>query len=122
MEQRNVLGGRLVQCGIDPMTGFLRDGCCSSHPSDAGQHFICAKVTSAFLSYSQRVGNDLSTPVPEAGFPGLKDGDRWCLCASRWQQALRDGFAPPVLIAATHEDALEVCSLEDLRNHAVDLV
>jgi hypothetical protein len=103
------------------MTGFYRDGCCHTGPGDYGQHVVCAQVTEAFLRYTQAQGNDLSTPVPLYQFPGLKPGDRWCLCASRWQQAYDDGVAPPVVLEATHEAALQILTLDQLREHAVDI-
>jgi len=121
MAVRNVLGTELQECGTDPMTGFFRDGCCRTGPQDAGIHVVCAEVTDAFLDYSKRQGNDLITPKPEWGFPGLKAGDRWCLCAARWKEAFEAGKAPKVALRATHQRALEVCSLDDLKSHAVDL-
>ena len=121
MSDRNVLGGPLEPCGTDPVTGFYRDGCCSTGPEDVGRHTICAVVTGDFLEHQRSIGNDLSTPVPEYGFPGLKSGDRWCLCAPRWQEALEAGNAPKVVLAATHEGALEFCALADLKKYAVDL-
>jgi uncharacterized protein (DUF2237 family) len=117
---RNVLGGRLEVCGKSPLTGFFRDGCCNTGAEDTGSHTVCVEVTAEFLEFSKMVGNDLSTPILEAGFPGLVPGDRWCLCAPRWQEALDAGFAPKVILAATHEEALAFCDLEDLRAHAVD--
>ena len=118
---RNVLGGPLQSCGVRPMTGFLRNGCCDMHGDDPGLHLVCAQMTEEFLRFSVSHGNDLVTPVPEFEFPGLKPGDRWCLCAARWREALRAGRAPPVVLAATHEAALKVVSLEDLKKHALDL-
>jgi uncharacterized protein (DUF2237 family) len=103
------------------MTGFFRTGCCETGPEDSGSHTVCAQLTAEFLAFSKEAGNDLSTPVPEYGFPGLKPGDRWCLCAARWQEALDAGVAPPVVLAATHEEALEVVSLEDLKAHAAEI-
>ncbi len=120
-EQRNVLGGPLASCSVRPMTGFFRTGCCETGPEDSGSHTVCAHLTAEFLAFSKEAGNDLSTPVPEYGFPGLRPGDRWCLCAARWQEALDAGVAPPVVLAATHEEALEVLSLEDLKAHAVEI-
>ena len=117
--ERNVLGGPLESCSLDPMTGFFRDGCCRTAPEDAGSHTVCAELTAEFLAFSRAAGNDLSTPVPEYGFPGLKPGDRWCLCAPRWAEALAHGAAPRVFLDATHEGALEHCRLEDLQAHAV---
>jgi uncharacterized protein (DUF2237 family) len=116
---RNVLGGELESCGSDPMTGFHRDGCCNTDAEDAGVHTVCAVVTAEFLRFSMGVGNDLVTPRPEFGFPGLRSGDRWCLCASRWAQAHRAGVAPPVVLAATHARSLEWIDLADLRRAAV---
>jgi uncharacterized protein (DUF2237 family) len=118
---RNVLGGPLAVCGADPLTGFYRTGCCDTGPEDVGVHAVCALVTAEFLAFSRSRGNDLSTPRPEYGFPGLRPGDRWCLCASRWQEALEAGMAPPVVLAATHEAALAVVRREDLLRHAVDV-
>ena len=117
----NVLGGLLADCSHDPLTGFYRDGCCNTGPDDLGRHQVCAVMTAEFLEFSQRAGNDLSTPRPESGFPGLKPGDRWCLCAARWQQALEAGAAPRVALAATHQRALELIRLADLKRHAIDL-
>ena len=113
---RNVLGGVLSSCSDAPRTGFYRNGCCDTGPEDVGCHTVCAVMTASFLAYSQSVGNDLSTPRP--WFPGLTPGDRWCLCAARWAEALAAGFAPPVVLEATHEDALQHASLEDLLAHA----
>src|SRR5262249_27514289 len=118
---RNVLGDRLEVCSINPMTGFFRDGCCDTGQEDIGSHTVCAVMTAAFLEFSKSRGNDLSTPVPEFGFRGLKPGDRWCLCAPRWQEALEAGQAPRVALRATHEGALDYCSLADLKRFAVDL-
>jgi uncharacterized protein (DUF2237 family) len=117
---RNVLGTDLVPCSFDPLTGFTRDGCCDSHSEDAGVHIVCAEMTESFLAFSVAQGNDLVTPVPEYGFAGVQPGDRWCLCAARWQDAFDAGVAPPVHLAATHARAIEWCSLEALRAHAVD--
>jgi uncharacterized protein (DUF2237 family) len=117
----NVLGGTLDPCGTDPMTGFFRDGCCTTGPEDLGSHTVCAVVTAEFLDHQRRVGNDLSTPRPEYRFPGLVPGDRWCVVAVRWLQAHQDGAAAPVVLAATHQRALEVIPLEVLREHAVDV-
>jgi hypothetical protein len=102
------------------MTGFYRDGCCNTGRGDAGVHVVCAQVTAEFLRFSKRAGNDLSTPMPEFAFPGLKPGDRWCLCAARWQEAFEAGAAPPVVLEATHISALEFCDLDALREHALD--
>ena len=118
---RNVLGDRLEVCSLNPMTGFFRDGCCDTGREDIGSHTVCAIMTAAFLEFSKSRGNDLSTPVPEFGFRGLKPGDRWCLCAPRWQEALEAGQAPRVVLRATHEGALSHCSLADLKRFAVDL-
>jgi uncharacterized protein (DUF2237 family) len=119
-EGLNVLGGPLEACGYDPMTGFWRDGSCRTGGQDLGVHAVCAVMTEEFLAYSSSVGNDLSTPHPELGFPGLGPGDRWCLCAGRWQQALEAGVAPPVVLEATHALALEFSSLDDLRAYALE--
>jgi uncharacterized protein (DUF2237 family) len=116
---RNVIGGPLEPCGADPVTGFYRDGCCNTGPDDVGNHTVCAVVTAQFLAHQQAVGNDLSTPRPRYGFPGLRPGDRWCVCAARWRQAYDDGAAAPVVLAATHERALEAVGLDMLREHAV---
>ena len=118
---RNVLGEPLDVCSITPMTGFYRDGCCNTGQEDIGSHTVCAVMTAAFLDFSKSRGNDLSTPVPELGFPGLQPGDRWCLCASRWQEAFEAGQAPRVVLRATHEAAVADCSLANLKRHAVDL-
>lgn len=118
---RNVLGGPLDTCSIAPMTGFFRNGCCDTSREDVGSHTVCVLMTAEFLAFSKAAGNDLSTPVPEFGFAGLKPGDRWCLCAPRWQEALEAGSAPRVVLRATEETALRYCALEDLKRHAVDL-
>ena len=118
---RNVLGEPLEFCSMKPMTGFYRDGCCDTGQEDFGSHTVCAVMTAAFLDFSKSSGNDLSTPVPALGFPGLKSGDRWCLCASRWQEAFEAGQAPRVVLRATHEGALAFCSFADLKRFAVDL-
>jgi uncharacterized protein (DUF2237 family) len=120
-DQRNVLGEPLEICSSDPLTGFTRSGECATGPQDSGSHTVCARMTREFLDLSLAHGNDLITPQPEYGFPGLKPGDRWCLCAARWQEALEAGAAPRVALRATHADALEVVSLADLKAHAVDL-
>jgi uncharacterized protein (DUF2237 family) len=117
---RNVLGGELQPCSTDPLTGFYRDGCCRTGPEDAGVHVVCAQVTAEFLEFSKERGNDLSTPRPELGFDGLVPGDRWCLCAERWAEALEAGAAPSVVLAATAAAATEWADLDDLRRHAVD--
>ena len=118
---RNVLGEALEICSIKPMTGFYRDGCCNTGREDIGSHTVCVVMTSAFLEFSKSRGNDLSTPLPEFGFPGLKPGDRWCLCAARWQEALDANQAPRVVLRATDDGALVHCSLGDLKRFAVDL-
>ncbi|MEM6332065.1 MAG: DUF2237 domain-containing protein [Planctomycetota bacterium] len=118
--ERNVLGGAITPCGVDPMTGFYRDGCCRTGPDDEGVHTVCAVVTEAFLRFSASRGNDLSTPRPEYGFPGLQDGDRWCLCAARWLEADEAGCAPPVVLAATHAATLKIVPLDRLEAHAHD--
>jgi uncharacterized protein (DUF2237 family) len=117
---RNVLGGALLPCSVAPLTGFFRDGCCNTGPSDHGLHVVCAEVTAEFLAFSRASGNDLSTPRPEFGFAGLQPGDRWCLCAARWEEARLAGQAPPVLLEATHEAALAVTTLAALKAHAID--
>jgi uncharacterized protein (DUF2237 family) len=114
----NVLGGVLQPCSVAPLTGFFRDGCCNTGPQDLGLHVVCAVMTAEFLAFSKAAGNDLSTPMPAYGFAGLKPGDRWCLCAARWEEARRAGAAPQVLLEATHIAALEVCSLHDLKAYA----
>jgi uncharacterized protein (DUF2237 family) len=118
---KNVLGGELEECGTDPVTGFYRDGCCNSGPEDVGSHTICAVVTAEFLEHQASVGNDLATPRPEYAFPGLRPGDRWCVVAARWMQAYAAGVAAPVVLASTHESALDLVPLELLREHAVDV-
>ena len=118
---RNVLGGKLESCSHDPLTGFYRNGCCDTGIGDVGSHTVCAVMTAEFLAFSKSVGNDLSTPMPQFGFAGLQPGDRWCLCAPRWQEALEAGAAPRVFLEATHEGALKYCRLEDLKKVAVDL-
>jgi uncharacterized protein (DUF2237 family) len=115
---RNVLGGDLVPCSFEPLTGFYRDGCCESGGDDVGVHSVCAVMTAEFLEFSRARGNDLSTPMPAHGFPGLVPGDRWCLCASRWQEAYEAGMAPAVILEATHARTLEWCSLAALQAHA----
>lgn len=117
----NIFGEQLAPCSEDPVTGFYRNGCCSTGDEDRGRHVVCAEMTAAFLEFSKRMGNDLSTPRPEFGFPGLKPGDRWCLCADRWQQAFEAGAAPRVVLSATHRLALEHADLKDLKRHALDL-
>lgn len=117
---RNVLGDDLRPCCTDPMTGFYRDGSCRTGPDDHGTHVVCAEMTADFLSFTQSRGNDLSTPRPAFDFPGLTPGDRWCLCVDRWKEALDAGVAPPVVLAATHEKALQTVDLDTLRAHAVE--
>jgi uncharacterized protein (DUF2237 family) len=119
--QRNVLGGHSGSCSEKPMTGFFRDGCCNTSDEDFGSHTICVLLTADFLEFSKARGNDLSTPRPEFGFPGLHPGDRWCLCAARWREALHAGKAPRVVLNATNEAALLIVSLDDLKRHAIDL-
>lgn len=119
--ERNVLGGPLEPCGTDPMTGFYRDGCCNTGPQDRGSHTICAVVTAEFLAHQRSIGNDLSTPMPEYRFPGLSPGDRWCVTAANWLRAFHDGVAAPVVLAATHERALDVVPLVSLSEGAVDV-
>ncbi len=119
--QRNVLGGRLVACSVDPMTGWFRDGSCRTAPRDVGSHTICAVVTAAFLDHQRALGNDLMKPMPAYDFPGLTPGDRWCVTAPNWLRAHEDGVAAPVVLAATNEAVLEVVPLEVLREHAVDV-
>ena len=121
LADRNVLGAPLQPCGTEPLTGFYRDGCCSTGPEDAGSHTICAVVTTEFLTHQRSIGNDLATPRPEYRFPGLQPGDRWCVTAANWLRAHADGYAAPVVLAATHERALDVVPLEVLRQHAVDV-
>ena len=118
-DARNVLGGLLQVCSVSPMTGFVRDGLCHTGPQDIGSHTVCVQMTDAFLQYSQSRGNDLVTPVPEYGFPGLKAGDRWCVCAARWLEAAEDGVAPPVVLDATNARALQQVALADLQYHAL---
>ena len=116
-----MLGGELEVCGTDPITGFYRDSFCTTGPEDRGSHTVCVVVTAEFLEHQRQVGNDLITPRPEYRFPGLVPGDRWCVVAVRWQQAVADGVAAPVVLAATHERALDIVSLDDLQRHAVDV-
>ena len=118
---RNVLGEPLETCSEDPVTGFFRDGCCNTGPADRGSHVVCVRVTQEFLEFSRERGNDLVTPRPEFDFPGLRPGDRWCLCAERWREAMAAGTAPRVVLRATHEAALTCVSLEDLKRHALDI-
>ena len=116
--QKNVLGGVLQTCSMDPVTGFYRNGCCETDYNDYGLHTVCSKMTFEFLEYSKSVGNDLSTPAPQWGFPGLKHGDKWCLCATRWKQALENNVAPKVILEATNEKSLEIVSIDKLINYA----
>ncbi|MEP7084888.1 MAG: DUF2237 domain-containing protein [Betaproteobacteria bacterium] len=118
---RNVLGGLLQTCSDLPLTGFYRDGCCNVGPDDLGVHAVCVKVTREFLEFSAGRGNDLSTPLPDFGFPGLQPGDRWCLCAARWVEALRAGVAPRLVLSATHEMMLDYAPLDELKKYAIDL-
>ncbi len=118
---KNVLGGELLDCSHAPLTGFFRDGCCNTGAQDRGVHTVCVRMTAEFLAFSKARGNDLSTPMPDFGFPGLQPGDQWCLCAARWQEAFEAGAAPRVVLAATHERTLEICALEDLKRFALDL-
>ncbi len=118
---RNVLGGVLENCSLKPMTGFFRNGCCDTGAEDVGSHTVCVVMTAGFLTFSKSSGNDLSTPMPDYGFPGLVPGDRWCLCAPRWQEALEANSAPRVVLRATHEGALDYCTLADLKRYAIDL-
>lgn len=121
MGELNVLGRDLESCGSDPVTGFYRDGCCNTGPEDIGSHTICAVVTAEFLEHQKRIGNDLSTPVPQYGFPGLVPGDRWCVTATNWLTAYNDGAAAYVVLASTHARALEIVPLNALQQHAVDV-
>jgi uncharacterized protein (DUF2237 family) len=116
---RNVLGTELVPCSLDPVTGFFRNGCCETGPDDLGLHTVCAVMTAEFLAFSKAQGNDLSTPVPQYGFAGLKPGDRWCLCAPRWKEALDAGMAPQVVLESTHEETLAIVPLGVLKDYAV---
>lgn len=120
-ESLNVLGTALEECSTQPITGFFRDGSCNTSKQDIGSHTVCAVMTQAFLEFSRSQGNDLMTPVPEYGFPGLKPGDQWCLCAARWREAFDAGKAPRVRVLATHQDCLRILDLADLKQHAVDL-
>lgn len=120
-QARNVLGGPLAECSSKPLTGFFRDGCCNTGTQDRGVHTVCSLMTAEFLEFSRARGNDLSTPMPDFGFPGLKPGDRWCLCAARWREALKAGVAPKVVLTATHERTLDYVSLEELKRNAIDL-
>jgi uncharacterized protein len=119
--QRNVFGEPLQSCSERPLTGFYRSGCCHTGPEDLGLHTVCVEVTTEFLAFSKARGNDLSTPLPEFGFPGLEPGDRWCLCAARWREAFDAGSAPRVILGATHEATLGIVDLQDLKRYALDL-
>ena len=121
-EKKNILGGALQACCFAPRTGFFRDGYCRTDERDRGRHVVCAEMTESFLRFTRDKGNDLSTPRPEFGFPGLKPGDRWCLCALRWREAWEEDMAPPVILEACEESALEVIQLEDLHEHAIKAV
>jgi uncharacterized protein (DUF2237 family) len=116
---RNVLGEELIPCSLDPVTGFFRNGCCETGPDDLGLHTVCAVMTAEFLAFSKAAGNDLSTPMPEYGFQGLKPGDRWCLCAPRWKEALDAGMAPQVVLESTHEETLAIVPLGVLKDYAI---
>ena len=118
-DAKNVLGGELIPCSLDPVTGFFRNGCCETGPHDVGLHTVCAVMTAEFLAFSKMMGNDLSTPVPEYGFPGLKPGDRWCVCALRWREAYEAGYAPPVVLESTHARALDYVLMDWLRTKTV---
>lgn len=120
-DDKNVFGEEIETCSENPMTGYFRDGCCRSDDQDLGMHVVCTEVTEEFLEFSKAAGNDLSTPRPEFDFPGLKPGDRWCVCALRWKEAMDNGVAPPVVLTSTHESVLEVISIEDLKRHSLDL-
>jgi uncharacterized protein (DUF2237 family) len=120
-DDKNVLGGTLAPCSTSPRTGFFRDGCCNTGPDDVGLHVVCAQVTAEFLEFARAQGNDLITPMPAFGFPGLKPGDRWCVCAATWRQAFDAGVAPPVVLAATNEETLAVIALSALKQHALDM-
>ena len=121
MPERNVIGGDLEPCGFDPLIGFYRDGCCTTGPDDLGSHTVCAVVSAEFLEHQRRIGNDLSTPMPQYMFPGLVPGDRWCVTATNWLRSHYDGVASPVVLASTHERALETVPLAILQEHAVDV-
>jgi hypothetical protein len=119
LSAKNVLGKGLEPCSINPLTGFFRDGCCNTSSDDSGSHTVCVQITDPFLQFSISKGNDLSTPRPEFDFPGLKPGDKWCVCATRWKEAAEEGVAPPVILKSTHEKALRVISKADLTYHAL---
>ena len=118
----NVLGEQIITCSENPLTGFYRDGCCNTEAADIGSHTVCVRVTREFLEFSLTTGNDLTTPRTEFGFPGLRPGDQWCLCAARWQEALKAGVAPKVILQATHAASLRIVKLADLKRHAMDMV
>jgi uncharacterized protein (DUF2237 family) len=120
-DDKNVIGGTLSPCSMSPRTGFYRDGCCNTGPEDLGLHVVCVQVTDEFLAFARGRGNDLITPAPEFGFPGLRPGDRWCVCAATWREALAAGAAAPVVLRATHEETLAVIPLDALKQHALDL-
>jgi uncharacterized protein len=117
---RNVLGGPLQPCSFEPLTGFYRNGCCDTGEDDLGLHLVCTQVTAEFLAHQRSIGNDLSTPMPRYGFAGLRPGDRWCVCVTRWKESLEAGVAAPVVLAATHMSTLEFVDLEDLKRHSID--
>lgn len=119
-EPKNVFGNKLITCSISPLTGFYRDGCCKTGLQDSGTHTVCAQITDEFLRYTKSKGNDLSTPIPAYGFPGLKEGDFWCLCAMRWKEAFLAGKAPKIKLEATHEKTLEFISIEELKKYALE--
>ena len=121
LDGKNVLGGVLAPCSTSPRTGFYRDGCCNTGTEDLGLHVVCVQVTAAFLAFAREQGNDLITPAPEFGFPGLRPGDRWCVCATTWRQAYEAGVAAPVVLAATHEETLAVIAFDALKEHALDV-
>ena len=120
--QKNVFGEDLEECSVRPLTGYFRDGCCNTDSSDLGLHIVCVEVSEQFLEFSKSRGNDLSIPNPDVEFPGLKPGDRWCLCADRWKEALDAGVAPPVILSSTNEKVLEIIELEDLKRYAIDVI
>ena len=120
-DDKNVLGGALAPCSTSPRTGFYRDGCCNTGPEDLGLHVVCVQVTEEFLAFARGRGNDLITPAPEFGFPGLQHGDRWCVCAATWREAFAASIAAPIVLAATHEETLAVIPLDALKQHALDL-
>jgi len=120
-DQKNVFGDKLGSCSLKPLTGFYRDGCCNTGSNDIGLHVVCVEVNEGFLEFSKLKGNDLTTPNPDYEFPGLKPGDRWCLCALRWKEALEAGVAPPVVLSSTNQLVLEIIPLDDLKKHAIDI-